>query len=158
MAFTTVPVTGSVKYEDGTPCAGTVKFSVDYPIHNGETTQSADVTFTLSSGAVPGGSTVKALNDPGTYPDLNPGYLITVTVGSYVYKLRRYARAGQTLDLGTIVAPTPKQKVDASEVVIKAGALTTTDLPFQGMIGIDTTNHRIYVNETGAAVKYAALT
>lgn len=31
----------------------------------------------------------------------------------------------------------------------KAGALTTTDLPYSGMIGVDTTNSRLYVNVAG---------
>jgi hypothetical protein len=33
--------------------------------------------------------------------------------------------------------------------VTKAGALTTTELPLSGMIGIDTTNSKIYVNVAG---------
>lgn len=158
MAFSNVTVLGNVKYADGTNCAGTVVFSLDYAVTNSGTTQSADQSFTLSAGAIPEDSTVKALNDSGTFPNLGAGYRVTVTVGSYVTRMYRYARAGQTLDLGTIIVPNPPAKSIASAVVIKAGALTTTDLPWQGMIGIDTTNHRIYINETGAAVKYTALT
>lgn len=263
MAFTSCTVTGFVLYEDGTPAAGTVKFQLDRTITNGESTRSAEYSFTLdsdggisrnvnevqtltmtgtptggtytltysgqtttaiaynanaaaiqaalvalsniapgdvvvtgtgpftvtfggtlgatnvaqltaSSASLTGGTsptmtpttatggstaaTVYALNDSGTYPDLSAGYKIVVTVGDYTRTLRRYARAGSAVELGIISVPTPDAKTAAANVVIKAGALTTTDLPFQAMFGLDITNHRLYVNETGSAVKYVALT
>jgi hypothetical protein len=41
------------------------------------------------------------------------------------------------------------RQIDDPMFVTKAGALTTTELPLSGMIGIDTTNSKIYVNVAG---------
>jgi hypothetical protein len=127
MAFTTVTVTGTVVYDNGVAVtAGSVSLTPGRPFTNGETTQSAAFTYNLTtSGAITGGTTLKALNDAGTHPNLAEGYEITTLVDGITRPAGFvYARKGHNINLGTITVPFPTTRKPVYGIVALTDAAT----------------------------------